>query len=112
MTQFINEPNCIVKKALDRLNSIINVKKLSWDPRDIELAKIYFQALTQHVLLNEEEIESYALIKLCWTPQFTKTLIQIVYKLNKGQMVSHESRIQLDAHFLRWQAECNSDSIK
>lgn len=103
----IQEPSCIIKKALKDLTESINMSTGIKHSSDNDLAKTYILALHKHELLDPDVIQAYLLKALNWQSEFVNDVIKLVTTLNNNNYFQGGDRNNIDYHYERWRKECD-----
>jgi hypothetical protein len=101
------EPSCIVKIAMRKLTSSVNMSTALSHLSDVNLAKTYLTALYRNGQeLIPEIISAYMITNLAWDTSQVKQITTLVESLKAGKQFKEADR-NLDYYYNQWTEICN-----
>ncbi|WP_041257669.1 hypothetical protein [Fibrella aestuarina] len=104
----VQEPSCIVKKALEELTDYVNMGTGIVHPDDNERAKTIIMALHKYEpALDSNLVGAYLVRELNWDNRHAQDVEKLIITLNNGKHFKGGQRTGLQNYYKDWKNQCN-----
>lgn len=105
------ELSCVVKTALSRLTSAVNLSSGITHPSDVQLTKTYLLALhTYETPLDEAAIKGFLATDLGWESEEIDMITGFIRTLKSGKPLRGANKAEIDYFYDQWKKGCDDNS--